>query len=342
MSQALSPVVPRSISRPKRVAKHLSGRYPNCQLATCQATTAHLFGFKDWHALEAAIKAGQSPGPFDDELEDATWTARIEVQCAIVASELGAVDLGKSDVRPAETAAPTPMDARQFQAHMAAHADQLPSRLERANLRWGKLYAFHVLAEICPTCESSPGKQIYNDFGMKFASENLTRLPAFLGAWWKRHVTYVAFPVADIGDQLTSMPLDPNSKTSLLAFGRTWGTLCVVHARKINWIFAMGVAFLLADRFASLLTQETVEFTDMISADLPPTEEHAEALMSKFVAFARAATRYYLEAYPRDDFAEAYDKQPHAFELAAAEVIENFDQVLPNWGTWKTGHSQVG
>lgn len=57
----------KSMARPKRVAKSMQDVFPLEKLSQCQAWTAQIYGYRDWHELERVTVRGEHPPSPDDE-----------------------------------------------------------------------------------------------------------------------------------------------------------------------------------------------------------------------------------------------------------------------------------
>lgn len=332
MLNSLSPVIPRNITRAKRIAKHLRDLYPRQQLSTCQTATAHLYGHKDWHALEEACKlaGAKSLGPFDGQLDDVAFVRRRNTQIAIVCKELGGIDPQADSKRPPQPASKASLTEQELLAHFAARNAQKHLRLEKAKARWGLVFATSVIDEIQPTAESSPEAAEYFDFLADREAEWLQQLPALLGQWWSVNVPHQP----EVGDAIKSFKLNPHLKSSLLKFGQYWGTLSVHYANTIDWNMAMGVAYLLAERYGSIFVQQHAEFCDLVNGERPPTKDQVAVAMPDFIKQAAFAQREFFECYPRDDFASFFLDQPEAFDESARDVVEILQDPNSRRGTW--------
>lgn len=59
----------KSMARPKRVARTMQDIFPLEKLSQCQAWTAQIYGYRDWHELEQITRAGDcDPSPDDEDL----------------------------------------------------------------------------------------------------------------------------------------------------------------------------------------------------------------------------------------------------------------------------------
>lgn len=58
-----------SMARPKRVARTMQDIFPLEKLSQCQAWTAKIYGYRDWHELEQTTRTGDhEPSPDDEDL----------------------------------------------------------------------------------------------------------------------------------------------------------------------------------------------------------------------------------------------------------------------------------
>lgn len=325
----ISPVIPRNIARAKRIAKQLQAFYPSCQLSTCQATTAHLFGFKDWHALEEVCKStgAKARGPFDAQLDEEAFIQRKTAQAHILCKELSGVDPLASHMRPADPLSKSTVTKAELLMVFAERMGQTQERLDSAGARWSVTFAENIVDEIDPTGEDAPPTIEYIDL-MSNGAEYLQSLPALLGQWWSVNIPHQP----EVGAALTAFKLDPHRGTSLLLFGRYWGTLCVYYSDAINWTMAVGAAYMIAERHGDIYVQQQRQFFDLIEGEL--TEASIKAAMPEFRRLADFARHEFFECYPRDDFAEMFDINPMAFVEDAKEVREILSAPGSNRGTW--------
>ena len=328
----LSPVIPRDIARAKRVAKQLHALYPMQKLAQCQATTSHLFGFKDWHAVETACKSADDKtiGPFDEQLDDSEFLKRRQAQSHILCRELGGVEpLARHDP-PAEPPSKGSYTNEELAEHFAARDALIGERLSAASARWSVVYSTVVVDEIAPTAEHPQSDEKFIDFMTDSDFEYLVGLPALLGRWWQ-----VNFPhQPEVGQALSNFKINPHRTTSLMMFSHYWGTLCVYYARTINWAMAMGVAYMLAERFGSIDVQGQEMYFDMLDGPEGQIEARLTAAMPELnKAFVFGAKTFFM-CFPRDDFAGAYARQPDAFINNAEEVRAILSDPGSTKGTW--------
>lgn len=330
MHSDIGTTVPLNIDRAKRIAKRLCTYFPRQQLATCQSTTAHLLGHKDWHALEEAIKSNAAPGPFNEDLDFDTLERRLKAQHRLLCRELGLID-PDSDDRPPEPPASKPtMTEQELAAHFMASRAQSEQRLEKSHARWTKLYASEVLYLVAPTDKNHPSPGPYVDLLGICTPEQIGALPAQLGQWWDINIAHQ--PV--VGQALKKFSLDANSRASLLQFGHYWGTLCMHYAESIAWDMAMGVAYILANRYGSLIAQDSDEFYQFVTTESPSTEEALEPIIDKLLGIQMVAANRFFNCYPRDDFAKVFRAQPQAFVANAEVVMDILSDPSSRRGTW--------
>jgi hypothetical protein len=65
------------LSRPKKVAQHLSAMFPTNKLSTSQELTAKLYGYRNWHEMAEITKnGGNTPSQLDEYLSEEEQAAR--------------------------------------------------------------------------------------------------------------------------------------------------------------------------------------------------------------------------------------------------------------------------
>lgn len=325
----ISPVVPSSIERPKRIAKQLHRLYPLQKLSTCQAVTAHLFGHADWFALDNAVKHSFPSSPDDRALDEAALVQRRLAQVAIVCNELGGTDF------EAEHAAPR-WEPREASANLA---DLMPPpghrelRVEMALRRWQIVFAVAVIAELLPTADSAHvvRQQEYADLLAEHPKEFVSTLPFRLGRWWRVNMPNQP----EVGIELSMFALDVDRQTSILLFAQYWGTLCMHYAHSIDWAMGMGTALLLAQRYADLhLNTDDELWAALGSAHRSDSEK--KAIVERAIDAQDAQIDLFFSGYPRDDFRDVYRAQPQAFSRNAAAVVKILDKPRSKRGTWST------
>lgn len=337
MSSHIFQVTPKNIARAKRIAKRLKELYPQHALSVCQATTAHLLGHKDWYALEKAVKSGNSPGPFDHDLDDGELELRSNDQRAIICMELGGVDPSVDHSRPPRPGSKSILTETELAAHAMAMEEQAPKRLERAYERWDVLYASEAYLEILPTAEEMPVSQTYSQFMSHWSPEQIQALPKKIGEWWMTNVPYQP----EVGQALLSFELNPHSLTSLLWFGRYWGTLSIHYAQVIDWTMAMGTAFVLADRFGSICGQDSQELRDFLAKGKKLSSAEVDAGMESVFNASMVSVTRYLDAYPRDDFRPVFEAQPEAFLDNAKKAMKILSTPGSKKGTWEASSGRA-
>lgn len=321
------PVVPTGIARAKRIAKQLKEIYPQHTLSVCQAVTAHLFGFKDWHAVEQAVKQNSPPGIFDSDLTEEEFKARLKEQRSILCLDLAGVDPAKSYEAPKATT-----EAALEQAVFGAMAGHGALRLENAAARYHIRIATEAIAEISPTTRDLMPRDEYEDFSCIWSSAKLARLPAYLGQWWSVNIPHQP----EVGEALRTYHLDPNRPISLIKFGGYWGELCFHYASVIDWGMCMGTAYLIAERYASIWLQQSAAIQEIAEiSDGEMNSEKGKRLLAKLTDMKLQFVRFYLDVYPRDDFASVFSAQPDAFIKNAKDCIKIFANPKSKKGTWK-------
>ena len=83
-----TPFVPASITFPKKKAKQLRGMVEDVSLSLAQQTIAKALGWKDWFALDSAIKAGSQPSAPDEEVSEEERLKRWSTQFNAIHEEL--------------------------------------------------------------------------------------------------------------------------------------------------------------------------------------------------------------------------------------------------------------
>lgn len=320
MTQHFAPVVPASIERAKRVAKQLHAAYPNTTLATCQATTAHLFGHKDWYGLGRAIKHNAPSAPFDEDLGDDAFNSRVRGQCAMLVRELAGINPDAEHSSTKKSGGHNHDDAFRY------------ARLAAANARWEIQFAAEIREELQPTAKHAPAHCEYDDYLVIYSFEAMSALPKTLGRWW-------AFNIPDqpeVAAAISSFPLAPNRRTSLMQFARYWGMLCVHYASTIDLSIAMGVAYLLAERYASLHVQDSEVLYEYADRSEKASEADLDNLLNSLSQEAFRWEETFFSGFPRDDFASVFASQPNAFIDNAQEVINILSTPKSRNGIWKS------
>lgn len=321
LNSALAPVVPPSIARAKRVAKRLHDIYPNQPLSVCQAVTARIYGHGDWHALEQAVKAKTPSAPFDDDLSSTDWNIRRDAQQDIVCRDLGGFD-------PAAESSPPEHSAFD---DLGGNSALISARLERASQRRAILQSAHALIEISPTsAKQLPAQEYHALFGL-YPVNSLENLPAALAQWWSVNIPHQP----GVAEPLRTYELDPHSPTSLIRFGGYWGTLCMHYADVIDWGMAKGTAFLLADRYGVLATQESDAWWAFVERIGETTEAENEADYAGVMTSYTVAMETYFKVYPRDDFIGQAIAEPVILKKAAKACIKILENPKSRKGTWK-------
>lgn len=327
MKSAIAPVVPRSLDRAKRIAKQLHEIYPQAPLAKCQEVTAHLFFQPDWHTLNAALKAGSPAGVFDDELTEDAFKQRRKAQRAIACRELGGVDPESKAPPPQKL---EPLDPEAFMGSFSRHA---MNRLEMAVIRWQQRLASEAINEIDPTFEKPSKKSIVTDLLTLCPGDWLATMPQLLARWWRVNIPHQP----TVADTLDAYTLDPDRSISLLKFGGYWGELCMHYASTIDWTMAMGTAYLLAERYATIMVHQDPALYELAPRLENCSEAEFEQLIEPFFDKQTKLASYYFEVYPRDDFQKVYGAQPLAFAKNAGDCIKILSKPKSKKGTWKAG-----
>jgi hypothetical protein len=155
-------------------------------------------------------------------------------------------------------------------------------------------------------------------------------MPQKLATWWRVNIPHQ--PI--VADSLERFELDPGRGISILKFGVYWGELCLHYASRIDWTMAMGTAYLLAERYGTILVHSGTEILDLApQLENCSDDEFAELLKPLIVKQLKMAS-YFFEVYPRDDFQDAYAAQPSAFRSNAHECIEILNDPKSTGGSW--------
>lgn len=325
---ALAPVVPLSIDRAKRLAKAFQAAYPQHTLAKCQALTAQLLFHPNWHALETAVKMKHLSAPFDEYADDDTVAARYRAQVSLVCRGMHDIDAFGDYPPPAKPDVSTIEGLAALGRGVMSPHNQL--RLEMASYRWAVLYAQTVIQELAPTEASLPPTPPYQDLFGGVSVEWLEELPKVLGRWWKRNIPHQV----EVGEGLVSYELNPNKASSLLRFGLYWGELCFYYAQTISWGFAMGISYLVGARYGYLRVQESEPFFQLCATDSPSKavlQQFQQALNKEL----QAGIAEFFRVFPRDDFHEAFLKQPGAFQANAKDCVKILSRPTSRRGTWR-------
>lgn len=331
MKSAISPVVPRSLDRAKRIAKQLHEIYPQAPLAKCQEVTAHLFFQPDWHTLNAALKSESPAGAFDQALTSEEFKQRRAAQRAVVCRELGGVDPVTQSPPPKEPDYEKDPNSLIMQAVMGSFSPHAQNRLERAGIRWKQRLAMEAINEIGPTLERPSPAPYVTDLFSLCPGEWLASMPKLLGRWWRVNIPHQ--PV--VAEALEGYVLDPNRSISLLKFGGYWGELCMHYASTIDWKMAMGTAYLLAERYATILVHQGPALYELAPRLEKCSADEYNQLIRPLLDQQLKMASYFFEVYPRDDFQDLYAAQPEAFIQDAGDCIEILNKPKSKKGTWK-------
>lgn len=301
----LETVVPTSFARAKCIAKDLHRLYPQAPLNRCQHITASLLGFPDLHHLHEAVKRKNVFAAFDEACSDAALAQRRVLQAAFLCRELG-------DVDPDGTYAPPTKES----------SDIFPGveRLRLAHQRSEQLLAAIAIAELQPTAQSVQAidaTEIFSDV----SAETHCSLPALLGRWWNTNVPYQL----EVGRTLSAFPMKPQRASSLLAFARYWGILCVHYAQVIPWPIAVVGCYLPASRFADLYTRSLRHFPAVVCL---PGHIKRERNNSRDADWLYALSdhgsliEYFLNALARDDIAATFKNKRGGVRMDVERGLE--------------------
>lgn len=305
MPTSIGPVVPATAERPKRIAKAFAEIYPKHKLAACQAVTAQLFGFPDWHALEQAIKSGGNPGPFDEDLSLQDLNARRDAQMALIARHLGGVEMDR-DYPPPENR-DDPFDIT------PGH-----NRVKMANLRMEQLQAVDVFYELEPTARSHPPSLDPIDVACLCKMEEFALLPQKISRWWEKNVPHQP----EVGKALGRDTWNLKRATGILVFASYWGALSMYYARTIGVPMALGTSFLLAEGYSAVLLPHSGRIQELATAQDRAKRDVADEILQEKLEIEQ---RFYA-CYPRDDFLEIWLAQPDAFRKNAESALRTLNR----------------
>lgn len=318
MISPISPVVPASINRVKRIAKQLHTIYPEHPLSKCQKVTAGLFFYKDWHSLHQATINGSKKGLFDDDISENQYYLRIEKQISLVCLELAEVD-------PTDEALPPEPSEETF--GLGASSSFVQTRLSQCAKRTKKHIADLAVDEIKPTSEKPPSKIITTDLITVISDEWLKDFPNKLSGWWRKNIPYQP----KVAECIEDFDFNINSRISLVKFGAYWGELCMYYAGEIEPGMAMGTAFMLAERYGSNLLHSDKGFINKVieleDGGINAYSDIWMREMTTYLAAQKDLTGYYFSSYPRDDFYPIFNAQPDGFIKNARDwekIVQKF------------------
>lgn len=319
MHHSIGAVVPVNIDRPKRIAKALDKLFHKAKLSQCQAVTAHLFGFADWHGLEQAIKSETSRGPFDEEISAEQFEDRRAAQVNVIAEELGEVDFA------APYPPPGPPKIPDFGY---AHSEK---RLLAAHQRCQQLLAFDAICELTPTSSAHPVAQPPFDALCLYKTDELSAFPANLARWWRVNVKHQP----EVANAIANFEFDVNRGTSILSFAQYWGTLCMYYANTINWQMIMGTSYLLAEGYAAAHLPYTGTYDEILPKWQKGTEEENQHWLTSLTAENTRLARNFYRVFPRDDLFGVMISQPKAFLSNAKTCKKILASSRSRRGVWK-------
>jgi hypothetical protein len=309
-----SPVVPTTIQRPKRIAKTLAGYYPASKLVHCQAVTARMYGFPDWHALENAVKRNPGSGPFDDDVSQQVFSRRIEMQMGIVARDLGKVDL-----------------QREYPPPVSDPFDTMGSgRLKQAGFRMEQRLARDAVCKLRPTAREHPEAIPPLEAFCIIGRAELETLPNKLSAWWIINVPHQP----EAGRAISAAPLDASSTVDLLRFASHWGTLCMIYAHTIDWTLAMGTAHLIAQGYAAARLSDQGGLEEFFAGTSATPDNDKHRIIEDLIRRTQSYEKDFYQCFPRDDFVKAWMAQPGAFIANAEESLDILSDPHSRKGVW--------
>lgn len=129
----------------------------------------------------------------------------------------------------------------------------------------------------------------------------LETLPKDLSKWWLENNP----DQPEVANALNNFNLDVQSRLDILQFGRYWGVLSRHYAQSLPESLKMGIAYMLANRYADLsLTSDS----DFIHAN----QQYRESLMNRdryvkeVQKLKKQEMQIYFNAYPIDRYAFLY------------------------------------
>ena len=288
MKSPISPVVPPSIDRAKRVAKQLHEIYPQYPLSKAQEVTAKLMFWDDWHALDKAVKSSLPPGPFDSEFSESEYLVRMKEQVVILCLEMMMKDMKLRDERMLQV---------------------VREMLEQPHYRFSRALAIEAVMETAPTAEyPKTNPPIVEIFKLSPNGEWMKLMPKMLARWWKKNIP----GQPEIEEALEAFQLNENLKTSLLRFGQYWGTLCTYYADAIPIELVIGTAYIVAQRFATIEVHRDENFQNFVTEKLQGINDlEKNKLMGPWHREQLNIATVFLKAYPRDDVLQIYTSDPN-------------------------------
>ncbi|MBF4991120.1 hypothetical protein [Methylophilus sp. QUAN] len=292
MAFPISPVVPPSIDRAKKVAKQLHEIYPHFQLSKLQEVTAKLMFWDDWHALTNAVKSDLIPGPFDEDISEGELKERVREQ-----SEILFLQMHK----------PLPFNDR--------HNPDTDS----TGFKWSIKLAVEAIYEVSPTARKAVTRKIGEEiFLVSPNSKWMSTLPQRLAKWWRLNVEDQTI----VADTLEGFKLNVDRKTSILRLGQYWGALCKAYAQVIPMVLTFGIAYILGQRFAMLELYERDDFQQFLSEKLENcSEDDFKKLISPWIEAQLNLAINYFEVYPIEEIKELYIENHQGFMEAGSKAF---------------------
>jgi hypothetical protein len=282
-----TPVVPKNINRVKRIAKELHEIYPLKSLSTCQAVTANLFGYKDWHAIEEAVKGPKKPGPFDEELDPYALVYRHKKQQDILIEKLGKIDPNQDYPVPEK-------NKKMFSANNGTIKPEDSDRMNKMLTR----YNIHLAKEFTLEKGITNQNPIKKEKFENKKNYDPSTIHQELGIWCAN----IMPDQPEISEKLKNYHFDSNSPLSILQFGHYWGMLCNTYPGKIYSQMAKGTAYLLADHYAFIKTNRLPEVKAFINKMEFLDDDEIQFKISEINNLEYSFMVYYLGCYPKDNF----------------------------------------
>lgn len=172
---------------------------------------------------------------------------------------------------------------------------------------WERL-ASDVLVEIQPTALTPPPPFVTDAFTLCTAAELETVLRR-LADWWRINVPNQ--PI--VADALAAFPFYPNRLSSVLRFGAYWGELCKAYAAVVPLRLLMGVSFLLAERYATILLHISFDMDDLAAIKKACVDDTLDDIAGPYIGRQDELAGCFFEVFPRRDFGKIYAGQREGF-----------------------------
>jgi hypothetical protein len=287
--------------------------YPRAGRNRCRDACARLFGHDSWEDLGLSIELKATAAPFDEDCSylDDRWRAQARLLCSL----LGDVDPDEEFARPTPAqAVPDPIES----------VLRTEVRMIQASNRYQQLLARVLVAECQPTA-SKPDERACGELLASASRGTIEAMPLYLARWWSVNLKHQR----EVGEALSNIALDADSRADLLWFGQYWGKLCMYHAHTIAWTMVIGTAYLLAERYADLSLPNITDISALYASK--PTDAYKRVCELHWLLVLD-----YLSVFPRDDLEEVARAQPGAFLANGNDVLAIFSNPRSKRGTWQS------